>query len=185
MDHFNPTNISPPFFQVYHPGFLKVIGSDPSIRAIAVNPSFAFAHEAPIWVPETDELFFSSQNGGPLGFSDWDTNNQVGKLSLSEAKRLAVASGSKTSPLNATVTPVSPCCHLGLGNPRLTIPIDTTPRYSTDDERRNGHLSRLAHADQLWPRSARTEHRARQPTSAVQYLRHPRQLLRTAVQLAQ
>ena len=107
MDHFNPTNTSPPFFQAYHPGFLKVIGSDPSIRAIATNPGFAFAHEAPIWVPETDELFFSSQNGGYLGFSDWDNNNQVGKLSLSEGKTLAAASGSKTSPLNATVTPVA------------------------------------------------------------------------------
>ncbi|EPS95086.1 hypothetical protein FOMPIDRAFT_1133117 [Fomitopsis schrenkii] len=107
MDHFNPTNASPPFFQIYHPGFLKVIGSDPSIRAIAVNPGFAFAHEAPIWVPETDELFFSSQDGGHLGFSDWDNNNQVGKLSLGEVKKLAVTSASKTTPLNATVTALS------------------------------------------------------------------------------
>ncbi|KZT71085.1 D-lactonohydrolase-like protein [Daedalea quercina L-15889] len=106
-DHFNPTNTSLPFFQIFHPGFLKVLGQNPSIRAITSNPGFAFAHEAPIWVPETDELFLSSQDGGYLGFSDWNHNNQVGKLSLSDVKEMATASGSRTSPLNVTVTPLS------------------------------------------------------------------------------
>ncbi|KAH9923811.1 D-lactonohydrolase-like protein [Fomitopsis serialis] len=107
VDHFNPTNTSPPFFQTFHPGFLKILGSNPSIRVIASNPGFAFAHEAPIWVPETDEVFFSSQDGGYLGFSDWDNNNEMGKLSLVDVNELAVASGSQTTPLNATVTPLS------------------------------------------------------------------------------
>ncbi|KAH9837970.1 D-lactonohydrolase-like protein [Rhodofomes roseus] len=106
-DHFNPTNTSPPFFQVFHPGFLKILGSSPSIRAIATNPGFAFAHEAPIWVPGTDEIFFSSQDGGYLGFSDWENNNEVGKLSLGDVKEASVASRSRTSLLNVTVTPLS------------------------------------------------------------------------------
>ena len=73
---FNPTNTSPPFFQVFHPDFLKILGPSATIRAVAANPTFAFAHEAPIWVPHTDEVFFASNDGGALGMSDIDHNNQ-------------------------------------------------------------------------------------------------------------
>lgn len=105
---FNPTNSTPPFFQVFHPDFVtKVLGSSASIRVVASNPGFAFAHEAPIWLPDTDEVFFASNDGGPLGFSDLDHNNRVSKINLGEVARAADASGSKTSPLNVTVTPLS------------------------------------------------------------------------------
>ncbi|GJE91996.1 D-lactonohydrolase-like protein [Phanerochaete sordida] len=105
---FNPTNTSPPFFQVFHPDFVtKVLGSSASIRVVASNPGFAFAHEAPIWLPATDEVFFASNDGGPLGFSDIDHNNQVSKIDLGEVARAADASKSKTSPLNVTVTPLA------------------------------------------------------------------------------
>lgn len=103
----NPTNTSPPFFQVFHPDFVtKILGQSASIRVVASNPGFAFAHEAPIWVPATDEVFFASNGGGALGFSDIDHNNQVAKISLDEVTRAADASRSKTTPLNVTVTAV-------------------------------------------------------------------------------
>ena len=53
---FNPTNTAPPFFQVFSDEFLDVLGSNATIRMIAQNETFAFAHEAPIWVPETDQV---------------------------------------------------------------------------------------------------------------------------------
>ena len=76
------------------------------MRVIASNPGFAFAHEAPVWVEETDEIFFASNDGGPLGFSDLNHNNEVGKLSLKEVDAAAQASGSQTTALNVTVTEV-------------------------------------------------------------------------------
>lgn len=104
----NPTNTSAPFFQVFHPDFVtKVLGSSASIRVVASNPGFAFAHEAPVWVPETDEIFFASNGGGALGFSDIDHNNQVAKISLGEVAQAADAAENKTVPLNVTVTAVS------------------------------------------------------------------------------
>ncbi|KAJ3477050.1 hypothetical protein NLI96_g10728 [Meripilus lineatus] len=54
---FNPTNTTPPFFQIFHPSFLSILGPSPSIRSIASNPGFAFAHEAPVWDERTDEVF--------------------------------------------------------------------------------------------------------------------------------
>ena len=51
---------------------------------MASNATFAFAHEAPIYNIETDEFFFSSNDGGPLGNSDMNRNNQVGKISMKQ-----------------------------------------------------------------------------------------------------
>ncbi|KAL6302943.1 calcium-dependent phosphotriesterase [Sparassis latifolia] len=104
--HFNPTSSTPPFFQIFDPAFLSILGPAPSIRAIASNPGFAFAHEAPIWVPETDEVFFSSNDGGPLGFSDIDHNNEVAKIHLNDVFDAFAASGSTTSPVNVSATRV-------------------------------------------------------------------------------
>ncbi|KAJ3505757.1 hypothetical protein NLJ89_g7250 [Agrocybe chaxingu] len=82
IEFFNPTNTTPPFFQIFDPGFLSILGSNPSLNRVAHNVSFAFAHEAPIYNHPTDEVFFASNDGGPLGFSDLYHNNQVGKISM-------------------------------------------------------------------------------------------------------
>ncbi|PFH47566.1 hypothetical protein AMATHDRAFT_50207 [Amanita thiersii Skay4041] len=79
---FNPTATDPPFFQIFDIAFLDVIGEQPTINEVAFNAPFAFAHEAPIYVAETEEVFFASNDGGPLGNSDINHNNQVGKISM-------------------------------------------------------------------------------------------------------
>ena len=55
---FNPTNTTPPFFQIFDDEFLDVLGPNATIRMIAQNTTFAFAHEAPIWHPATDQVSF-------------------------------------------------------------------------------------------------------------------------------
>lgn len=125
--YFNPTNSTPPFFQIFHASFLSVLGNTPSIRKIASKPGFAFAHEAPIWVPSTDEMFFSSNGGGPLGFSDWNNNNEVGKISIRDVDAAIIASGSSTSAVNVSVTKVRDQVNLrstrdDLDNRQLDLP---------------------------------------------------------------
>ncbi|KAI0696584.1 calcium-dependent phosphotriesterase [Cytidiella melzeri] len=105
-EFFNPTNTTPPFFQAFDPGFLDILGPNPSIRVVAANAGFAFAHEAPIWLKPTNEVFFASNDGGPLGFSDIDHNNHVSKISLNDVQAAIKSSGSSTSALNVTVTPL-------------------------------------------------------------------------------
>ena len=94
-----------PFFQVFHPEFLDILGPNATIRSIAANPDFAFANEAPVWVPDTDEVFFSSGYGA-LGFSDIDHNNRVLKISLGEVARAIETAGPGTPPVNVSVTKV-------------------------------------------------------------------------------
>lgn len=101
FDPFNPTNTSPPFFQIFDKSFLAILGSSPSIREIASNATFAFAHEAPIYDPATDEVFFASNDGGALGMSDLNHNNKVGKISLKAAE--AALAATKSGPVNVPV----------------------------------------------------------------------------------
>ncbi len=63
---------------------MEILGPNPSIREIAHNATFAFAHEAPIFVPDTDEVFFASDDTTPLGMSDLNRNNKVFKIKLGD-----------------------------------------------------------------------------------------------------
>jgi len=104
-EHFNPTNAPPPFFQIFHPEFLAVLGSSPSIRLIASSSRYAFAHEAPVWIRDTDEFFFSSDAGGSAGLSSINLNNEFFKISLKDVDAAMTASGSTTAAaVNVTAT---------------------------------------------------------------------------------
>ncbi|KAF8554482.1 hypothetical protein OG21DRAFT_1522387, partial [Imleria badia] len=83
---FNPTNTTPgpPFIQVIDPSSLDITGPNATIRLVVSNPGFAFAHEAPIYVPDLDVVFFSSNDGGPLGYNGWYNNSVVSMLNMTE-----------------------------------------------------------------------------------------------------
>jgi len=85
-DFLNPTNTTPPFFQVFDDAFLDVLGDNPSVQLVAANDTFSFAHEAPVWIPQTDEVFFASNDGGALGMSDVDHNSRVSRISLKDLR---------------------------------------------------------------------------------------------------
>ena len=103
---FNPQNATPPFFQIFDKSFLEVLGETPAFYEVASNETFAFAHEAPIYVAESDQLFFASNAGGDLGMSDWDNNNQVAVIDVKSVESaLAQLNGSFT--VNVPVTAVS------------------------------------------------------------------------------
>ncbi|KAF8880553.1 D-lactonohydrolase-like protein [Infundibulicybe gibba] len=101
---FNPTSTAPPFFQIFDKGFLSILGDSPSIHEVASNPNFAFAHEAPIYNMPTDEVFFASNDGGPLGESDLNHNNLVGKISLTEIEAALARNNSAGATVRARVT---------------------------------------------------------------------------------
>jgi len=101
----SPTSTQPPFFQVFDPTFLYILGSSASIHEIASNDTFAFAHEAPIYDPVTDQVFFASNAGGPLSHSDLEHNNQVAKISMKEVEE-KIASVPLGTPISATITKV-------------------------------------------------------------------------------
>ncbi|KAG6376793.1 hypothetical protein JVT61DRAFT_1817 [Boletus reticuloceps] len=110
---FNPTNTTPPFIQVFDPSFLNVTGVNATIRLVASHPGFSVAHEAPIYVPDLNIVCFSSNDGGPLGYSSWYNNSVVSMLNMTAVDNaLASASGGvnvqiKTLNLSDTVQMVN------------------------------------------------------------------------------
>lgn len=48
-------------FVVVHPSFLRVLGTNPSLKVIAKSPEGDFfAHEAGVWIEESKEVVFTS-----------------------------------------------------------------------------------------------------------------------------
>jgi len=99
---FNPTNSTPPIFQVFDERFLSILGPNATIREIASNATFAFAHEAPIYNEPTDELFFASNDGGPLGMSSLTQSNVISKISIKKVE--AALAANPTGPVNVPIT---------------------------------------------------------------------------------
>jgi len=100
---FNPTNTPPPFIQVFDPSFIDITGPYATIREISSNPGFAFAHEAPIYVPDLNVLFFVSAGSGPLSYSSWYNSSTVSMINMTEVD---IALASSTGDVNIQVRTV-------------------------------------------------------------------------------
>ncbi|KAF8921425.1 hypothetical protein CPB85DRAFT_329490 [Mucidula mucida] len=106
-EYFNPTNSRPPFFQAFDASFFDVLGDSPSIHQVAENATWAFAHEGPVYIPYTDEVIFASRAGGDLSFSDWDNNNQMCKISMSDIESALEAAGDEQISVPYTVLDIN------------------------------------------------------------------------------
>ncbi|KAI0161173.1 calcium-dependent phosphotriesterase [Hypoxylon sp. FL1284] len=72
-------------FHIYDDEFYDVIGDNPTLTLIAnagTNPLF---HEAAIWYPPTDEMFFVQNAGAPAAGTGLNKSNVISKISLSQA----------------------------------------------------------------------------------------------------
>ena len=92
---------TPPFIQVFDGSFLDVTGPNATIRLVVSNPGFAFAHEAPIYVPDLNVVFFCSTTGSPTG---WYNNSVVSMLNMTEVDN---ALASTTGDVNIQIQTVS------------------------------------------------------------------------------
>ncbi|PWZ00801.1 calcium-dependent phosphotriesterase [Testicularia cyperi] len=78
---FNATSVNQ--FHVYDAELAApILGSDPSVHLMVYEQGYAFAHEAPVYFPDTQDIYFCSDAGGARGRSGADQNNVVFKLNL-------------------------------------------------------------------------------------------------------
>ncbi|KAK7208588.1 hypothetical protein BZA70DRAFT_274133 [Myxozyma melibiosi] len=61
----SPHNLCLRPFAVFDDDFLALLGPSPSLRVVAQDSSFRFAHEAGIWIPSSRECFFTSNQFYP------------------------------------------------------------------------------------------------------------------------
>ncbi|KAL7939389.1 gluconolactonase-like protein [Trichoderma chlorosporum] len=77
-------------FHVYHPDFIHILGENPTLTLIADSGTDPLFHEAVVWYPPTDEVFFA-QSAGPLAAgTGLKKSSLILKVSLDEA--MAVSS---------------------------------------------------------------------------------------------
>lgn len=80
-------------FHVYDEEFYDVIGKDPSLTLIATSDTDPIFHEAVVWYPPTEEVFFVQNAGAPAAGTGLNKSSIIQKISLKEAD--AVRKGSK------------------------------------------------------------------------------------------
>ncbi|OAP58995.1 gluconolactonase [Fonsecaea erecta] len=98
-------------FHVYDEAFLDIIGTNPTLTIIASTSSNPLFHEAVVWYPPTDEVFFVQNAGATAAGTGLNKSNIIEKIALSQAaavSSLRNASGQvDVVTVNATPTVVN------------------------------------------------------------------------------
>ncbi|KAF5021635.1 hypothetical protein F66182_6335 [Fusarium sp. NRRL 66182] len=94
-------------FHVYDEEFYDVIGKSPSLTLVATSESDPIFHEAVVWYPPTDEVFFVQNAGAPAAGTGLNKSSIIQKISLKEAEALRQGTlGSQE--VKVTVVPSDP-----------------------------------------------------------------------------
>ncbi|KAF5264316.1 hypothetical protein FOXYS1_4902 [Fusarium oxysporum] len=94
-------------FHVYDAEFLNIIGSNPTLTLLATSEKDPIFHEAVVWNPPTEEVFFVQNAGDPDAGTGLAKSSVIQKISLAEAE--ALKNGSHTeSQVKITVVDSNP-----------------------------------------------------------------------------
>ncbi|RXK40930.1 hypothetical protein M231_01778 [Tremella mesenterica] len=77
-------------FLVLDDGFWEIIGENPTLTMIATGGTNPLFHEAPVWYPPTDEMFFAQSAGPPAAGTGLHKSSIIQKISLTEAETLSL-----------------------------------------------------------------------------------------------
>ncbi|KAM0326519.1 hypothetical protein ACHAQA_006388, partial [Verticillium albo-atrum] len=94
-------------FHVYDKEFYDVIGEDPSLTLIATSDTDPIFHEAVVWYPPTDEVFFVQNAGAPAAGTGLNKSSIIQKISLADAEAVRL-SANATDEVKVTVVPSNP-----------------------------------------------------------------------------
>lgn len=75
-------------FHIYDDEFYDVIGKNPSLTLIATSESDPIFHEAVVWSPPKDEVFFVQNAGAPAAGTGLNKSSIVQKISLADAEKV-------------------------------------------------------------------------------------------------
>ncbi|KAI1425483.1 gluconolactonase [Xylaria sp. FL1777] len=76
-------------FHVYDSEFYDVIGSNPTLTLIAQSDTDPIFHEAVVWYPPTNEVFFVQSAGAPATGTGLNKSAIIQKISLAEAEAVS------------------------------------------------------------------------------------------------
>jgi gluconolactonase len=76
-------------FHIHHPDFLEIIGQNPTLTKIADSGGNPMFHEAPVWYPETDEMFFCQNAGAKAAGTGLEVSAVISKIHVPQAAAVA------------------------------------------------------------------------------------------------
>ncbi|KAI0129442.1 D-lactonohydrolase [Xylariales sp. AK1849] len=94
-------------FHIYDNEFYDIIGSDPTLTLIASSETDPLFHEAVVWYPPTDEVFFAQNAGAPASGTGLNKSSVIQKISLTQADAVK-NSRNATGNVTVTVVPSKP-----------------------------------------------------------------------------
>ncbi|XEV03252.1 hypothetical protein FSHL1_008539 [Fusarium sambucinum] len=75
-------------FHVYDAEFVDVIGNNPTLTLLATSDKDPIFHEAVVWNPSTEEVFFVQSAGSPDAGTGLEKSSIIQKISLADAEGL-------------------------------------------------------------------------------------------------
>ncbi|GFZ42317.1 hypothetical protein JCM24511_00031 [Saitozyma sp. JCM 24511] len=72
-------------FHIYDDDFYSIVGAEPTLTLIAETSGNPLFHEANVWYPETDEMFFVQNAGAPAAGTGLKQSSIIQKISLAQA----------------------------------------------------------------------------------------------------
>lgn len=96
-------------FHVYDDNFLTILGSNPTLTLIADSGTDPLFHEAAVWWPPTDEVFFVQNAGAKAAGTGLAKSAIIEKISLSQAAAAAAGGNANaTGQVDVVTVPSSP-----------------------------------------------------------------------------
>jgi gluconolactonase len=78
-------------FHIYDESFIKLLGDNPSLTLLSETDSDPLFHEAAVWHPPTDSMFFVQNAGAPAAGTGLNKSSIVERIMLSDAEAAAAA----------------------------------------------------------------------------------------------
>ncbi|KAF7543401.1 hypothetical protein G7Z17_g10768 [Cylindrodendrum hubeiense] len=94
-------------FHIYDKEFYDIIGPNPSLTLIATSETDPIFHEAVVWYPPSDEVFFVQNAGARAAGTGLAKSSIIQKISLAEAEAVRTSSNQKDE-VTVTVVPSNP-----------------------------------------------------------------------------
>lgn len=92
-------------FHIYDEAFVDIIGSNASLTLIATSEVDPIFHEAVVWYPTTDEVFFVQNAGAKDAGTGLNKSNIIQKISLAQAAAVAAGRNDSVEVLTVNATP--------------------------------------------------------------------------------
>lgn len=93
-------------FHIYNSEFAEILGANPSITLVGQTATDPIFHEAVVWHPETDEVFFVQNAGSAASGTGLNKSAIISKISLADAAVAATAKAAGSNNTLVTVTTV-------------------------------------------------------------------------------